>query len=238
MISLERVACLAVFQKRLGYTFQDLTLLDRALTHKSYAHEIGTHDHYERLEFLGDTVLDLIVSAYLYTKYPTSREGELSKLRARIVSTDSLAFLARSMEFGTALQLGRGEERSGGRHKNSLLAAALEAVVAAIYLDGGQCQAQVVFLCCFADALTQQLASTQGWDYKGLVQEQTLSAFGCLPTYRVVREEGPAHQKMFHVELTLSREYGCIGMGRSKKAAAQQAARQLWGLLQKDHACP
>lgn len=234
MISPERVAYLAVVQEKLGYTFHKLEVLDCALTHKSYANEVGSHSHYERLEFLGDAVLDLIMSTHLYTAYPTFGEGKLTKLRARIVSEDSLADLARQVDLGEALWLGRGEERTGGREKNSLLAAALEAVVAAMYLDGGLAAAQEAFLCRFAHTIEEHLTSAQGWDYKGLLQEHTLSLFGCMPTYRVVREEGPAHQKTFHVQLTLNGEYDCIGMGRSKKAAEQHAAQQLLATLQRD----
>jgi len=234
MISTERAACLAALQEKLGYTFHTLGVLNWALTHKSYANEAGIHCHYERLEFLGDAVLDVIVSTYLYTTYPTYGEGQLTTLRARIVSASSLAALACQIDLGSALLLGRGEERSGGRVKHSLLAAALEAVIAAIYLDGGLAAAQEVFWGCFTSAVTHRLTSTQGRDYKGLLQEYTLSAFGCMPTYDVVREEGPAHQKTFFVQLTLHDASGCIGIGQSKKAAEQHAAQQLWAVLHRE----
>jgi ribonuclease-3 len=225
-------------QERLGYTFRDLTLLDCALTHKSYANEAERSQHYERLEFLGDAVVGVIISAYLYTQYPDSQEGELSKLRARVVSTDSLAAFARAIDLGEALRLGRGEEYSGGREKPSLLAAALEAVVAAVYLDGGLAQAQQSFVRCFAEMMAQRVTSRRGWDYKGMLQEYTLSALGYTPTYRVVSEEGPPHQKTFHVRLSLNQEYDCLGRGPSKKAAEQHAAQQLLTLLQHDRAQP
>ncbi len=237
MIASERIACLTALQQQLGYTFQDVQLLECALTHKSYANEQGQPYHYERLEFLGDAVVELIISTYLYTTYPTAREGELSKLRASLVSAESLTELARQLRLGERLLLGRGEERTGGRDKHSLLAAALEAVVGALYLDSGFVQAQEVFLRCFGAAVVQQATSAEIRDYKGLLQEQTLSQFGCMPTYRVVHEEGPAHQKTFHVQLSLNREYDCIGTGRSKKAAEQHAAQQLLALLQQDSPC-
>jgi ribonuclease-3 len=218
-------------QEKLGYTFHTLDILNCALTHKSYANEVGLHGHYERLEFLGDAILDVIVSTYLYTTYPTFGEGQLTKLRARIVNASSLAALACQVDLGSALLLGRGEERSGGRAKHSLLAAALEAVIAAIYLDGGLVVAQEVFWRCFTSAVTCRLTSAQDRDYKGLLQEYTLSAFGCMPTYDVVREEGPAHQKTFYVQLTLHDTSGCIGIGQSKKAAEQHAAQQLLAVL-------
>jgi ribonuclease-3 len=239
VITAARAAALAVLQERLGYTFRALDLLNCALTHTSYTHETGrAYEHYERLEFLGDAVLDLIVSAYLYVTYPTSNEGQLSKLRARVVSARSLAALAQDLELGCFLLLGRGEEQTGGRDKLSLLAASLEAVIAAVYLDGGLSVVQEVFLRRFAPMLAQHLTSARTRDYKGLLQERALSTFGCLPTYRIVREEGPAHQKMFHVELTLHREYCCLGVGRSKKAAEQHAAQQLLERLQRDLRSP
>lgn len=228
MSTAERVKCLAILQQRLGYAFRNLELLSHALTHKSYTHEaVKSRENYERLEFLGDSVLDLIVSDYLYTTYPTSSEGQLTKLRARVVSERGLTVLARQLELGHFLMLGRGEAQTGGGQKPSLLAAALEAVFAAIYLDGGLPAARKVFLQCFAPAITERLTSARSRDYKGLLQERALSVFGCLPTYRVVREEGPAHQRTFHVQLTLARKYCCVGMGRSKKAAEQHAAQQL-----------
>ncbi len=236
MTEREREGGLAELQHRLGYTFRDVQLLDRALTHKSYANEMGLQQHhYERLEFLGDAVLELIVSTYLYATYPLAHEGDLSKLRSCLVNAEAFAALARELGLGELLQLGRGEARSGGQHKNSLLAAALEAVVGALYLDGGFDRAQSIFLTCFATALDERIHHAQVWDYKGLLQEQTLNLFGCTPTYRVVGEEGPAHQKTFHVQLSLNREvYDCIGTGRSKKAAEQHAARQLLARLLQD----
>jgi ribonuclease-3 len=235
VITAERTTLLAILQERLGYTFRDLDLLDRALMHKSYTHETGrAYESYERLEFLGDAVLGLIISAYLYATYPASSEGKLSKLRARVVSESGLNALAHQLELGRFLLLGRGEDQTGGRHKPSLLAASLEAVIAAVYLDGGLPVVQDVFLRRFAPAIEQRLTSVRARDYKGLLQEWTLSALGCLPTYHVVREEGPAHRKTFHVQLTLNREICCRGVGRSKKAAEQHAAKQLLDQLHVD----
>ena len=238
MITAERAALLAVFQARLGYTFQNIALLNQALTHRSYAHEVsGSHGDYERLEFLGDAVLGLIVSAYVYTTHATAREGQLSQLRARLVNQGTLATLARQLDLGRFLLLGRGEDQHGGRDKDSLLAAALEAVVAAIYLDGGLLQTQEVLLALLSSLTIEQCTSAMpDGDYKGLLQTQTLSVFGCIPTYQVLREEGPAHQKTFHVQLTLNHEYRCVGIGRSKKAAEQHAAKQLLELLQQTRA--
>jgi ribonuclease-3 len=221
-----------LLQERLGYTFHDCALLEQSVTHKSYTNEVAAdQEDYERLEFLGDAVLGLIIAAYLYTTFPTASEGQLSILRARIVSESGLAALADQLDLGGFLRLGRGEEQTGGRHKDSILAAALEAIIGAVYVDAGLRQAQDVFLRCFASRLEQSMSSTQECDYKGLLQEQALNAFGCLPTYCVVHEDGPAHQKTFHVQLTVNHKYRCVGVGRSKKAAEQQAAKQLLAQL-------
>ena len=224
----ERAERLALFQQRLGYCFMAPERLDRALTHRSYAAEAAedTGD-YETLEFLGDAVLGLILGTYLYERYPGCNEGQLSQMRSHLVSERNLAGLARQMELGDFLLLGRGEERSGGRQKDSLLAAALEAVLAALYLDTGLQRTREVFMGCFAEAIERRLASPQGQDYKGLLQQKALGAFGCVPTYQTVCEEGPPHQKTFHVRLSLTPEYDCIGVGPSKKAAGQHAAQQL-----------
>ena len=237
MITPEREALLAVFQARLEYTFQNLTLLNQALTHRSYAYEVaGSDGDYERLEFLGDAVLSLLVSAYVFTAQAAAREGQLSQLRARLVNQGTLATLARQLDLGRFLLLGRGEDQHGGRNKDSLLAAALEAVVAAIYLDGGFLQTQEVFWRCFLAAIQQCISAMPDGDYKGVLQTQTLSIFGCIPTYQVLREEGPAHQKIFHVQLMLNQKYKCVGIGHSKKAAEQHAAKQLLALLQQTRA--
>ncbi|GIX46411.1 MAG: ribonuclease 3 [Candidatus Tectimicrobiota bacterium] len=239
MIGDERLQQLAHFQTRLGYTFRDVALLNSALTHASYAYEVDAgRGHYERLEFLGDAVLDLIVSTYLYTAYPAWSEGQLSKVRARLVSESSLAELARQLELGRFLLLGRGEAQSGGRDKDSLLAAAFEAVFAALYLDGGLETAQRVFWHHFRPTLQQRLHAAKVYDYKGLLQEYALHTFGRLPVYRVVREEGPPHKKTFYVQLTLDEAHTCIGVGRSKKAAEQHAAKQLFERLHPEHGSP
>jgi ribonuclease III len=231
----DQVALLAVLQHALAYTFHQPERLEQALTHRSYAHEASEErGDYERLEFLGDAVLGLIVSAYLYERYPTYNEGHLSQLRACLVRREGLAALARQLALGRFLLLGRGEEQGGGRDKDSLLAAAFEAVLAAIYLDGGWEAAQRVFLQCFTTMIEQWESLYLERDYKSLLQQRALSIFGATPTYCVVHEEGPAHQKTFHVQITLHRDLRCLGIGRSKKAAEQHAAAQLLALLQED----
>jgi ribonuclease-3 len=235
VISTERATCLVSLQERLGYHFRNLSLLNCALIHKSYAHETGRqNENYERLEFLGDAVLDLIVSDYLYTTYPASQEGRLSKLRSEIVSESGLTMLANHLRLGCFLLLGRGEEQTGGRHKASLLSAAFEAVMAAIYLDSTLSVVKNVFLRTFTSLIGQRLTSSCSRDYKGLLQAYALGHYGCLPIYHIVREEGPAHQKIFHVQLSLARRFCCDGVGRSKKAAEQHAAKKLLQQLSGD----
>ena len=237
MIAASRAESLTLFEQRLGYKFAVLDQLNHALTHRSYSAETGdSTGDYETLEFLGDAVLGLILAAYLFERYPGYNEGQLSKMRSRLANAHSLAGLARHIGLGDLLLLGRGEEKSGGRHKDSLLAAALEAVLGAVYLDAGLQRAKAVFLGCFAEPIEGRLTSPQDQDHKGLLQQAALGLFGCVPTYQTVREEGPPHQKTFHVRLRVASEYDCIGVGRSKKAAGQDAARQLLPLLRQQGA--
>lgn len=232
MIAASRAQNLALFEQRLGHKFAVRDWLDRALTHRSYSAEAGdTTGDYETLEFLGDAVLGLILTAYLFERYPGCDEGQLSQMRSRLVNAGSLAGLARQVGVGDLLQVGRGEEKSGGRHKDSLLAAALEAVLGAVFRDAGYQATKDVFLGCFADSIEGRLTSCRDQDHKGLLQQTTLGLFGCVPTYQTVREEGPPHRKTFYVRLSVASEYDCIGIGRSKKAAGQDAARRLLGLL-------
>ena len=234
MIAASRAESLALFEQRLGHKFVVRDRLDRALTHGSYSAEAaGSTGDYETLEFLGDAVLGLVLASYLFERFPESNEGQLSQMRSRLVNTRSLADLARQVGVGDLLLLGRGEEKSGGRHKNSLLAAALEAVLGAVYLDGGLKGARAVFLGCFGKTIEGRLTSSQDQNHKGLLQQTALGLFGCVPTYQIVREEGPPHQKTFFVRLSVASEYDCIGIGRSKKAAGQDAARQLLRLLRR-----
>lgn len=212
----------------LAYTFADSGLLDEALTHKSYMNErrerAGAHN--ERLEFLGDAVLSLIVSQHLSAAFPHSTEGALSKLKARLVSESSLAGAARRLDLGRHLRLGRGEELTGGRDKPSLLANALEAVIAAIYLDGGLAAAQAFTLRALADELQAIGEKPVSQDFKTQCQEWCQKAFESLPQYMTVRESGPDHQKQFEVHVLIRGEVFGVGTGSSKKEAEQMAARE------------
>ena len=218
-------------QSLLGYRFKAPALLDEALTHSSLVNEQKTASvqHNERLEFLGDAVLSLVMSEYLASALPHSTEGTLSKLKAQVVSEASLARVARRIGLGEHLKLGRGEDRSKGREKDSLLADALEAVLAAVYLDGGFETSRTVTRRIFAEELTHMAAQQEqpgAGDYKTQFQEWCQKRYDTLPRYETVRETGPDHQKIFEVALSIHGEVVGVGSGRSKKEAEQQAAKQ------------
>ena len=214
-----------------NYRFTNTSFLIEALTHKSYVNErrdSGQKDN-ERLEFLGDAVLSLVMSDYLARRYPELSEGALSKLKAKLVSEASLGNAARRLDLGARLKLGRGEELSNGRDKTSLLADALEAIIAAVYLDGGFEASRTFTL----EALTDELHQIDvlqekpgGDDYKTRFQEWCQKRYELLPRYVIVRETGPDHQKVFEVEVQVNDRVFGIGRGLSKKEAEQEAAQR------------
>jgi ribonuclease III len=215
----------------LKYEFKNPALLAEALTHKSHVNERKSQDrkHNERLEFLGDAVLSLVISDHLARLFPQLSEGSLSKLKAKLVSEQSLAAAAKRLQFGARLQLGRGEELSKGREKSSLLADALEAVIAAVYLDGGLDASRDFTL----DALAQELREAEsqqakpgGDDYKTRFQEWCQRRYDLLPRYVTVGESGPDHHKLFEVEVHVDGKVVGAGQGHSKKEAEQLAAQQ------------
>ncbi len=211
-------------QHLLSYHFQTVALLEQALTHTSFAHEQGRAvQHNERLEFLGDAALTLIISAYLFHSLPQASEGMLSRLRSSVVKEPTLAQVARRVRLGEYLFLGRGEEVSGGREKNSLLADTLEAVIAAVYLDGGIMRAEEVVLNLFAPEL-ERLSSVSRQDPKSILQQLTLERGEGLPSYQLISEEGPDHDKTFVVEILVANRVRGQGRGKSKKEAEQAAA--------------
>jgi len=215
-------------QHRLGYRFRRPRLLREALTHKSYlneAKETGELDN-ERLEFLGDAVLDLVVSQHLLSAFPDAAEGELSKLRARLVNEKTLARVARRIGLGELLRLGRGETKTQGRNKPSLLADALEAVLAGVYLDGGLDAAAASVRAAFSEELASCDRSLLArGDFKTDLQEVCQREFEMLPHYQMIREAGPDHEKLFEVEILIRGERYGIGVGTSKKEAEQMAAK-------------
>jgi len=218
----------------LGHRFRDLSLLDLALRHSSYTHErpeAGPSN--EQLEFLGDAVLALTMSHLLMERFPDSTEGELSRRRASLVNARQLAQVARGLDLGACLLLGRGEERQAGRQKPSLLADALEAVLAAAYLDGGFKTAQRLVSRWFAPILAEQAHLT--WqDAKTALQELTQARHKQSPIYHLLEESGPSHARHFTVELRLGDTALAQGEGPSKKQAEQQAARRALRKLTED----
>jgi ribonuclease III len=227
MLDDERKAQIAALEQALSYGFTRVELLNQALTHKSYVHERRqSMQHNERLEFLGDAVLGLVISDYCYATFAALAEGELSKLRASLVNEGNLARIARRLDLGAYLLVGRGEELTGGRAKASLLADTLEAVLAAIYLDSSLDRVYQVVLHCFREELATVLHEGHK-DFKSDLQEYTQEKFGCVPTYVVVREYGPDHEKVFEVELMIQGRLQGIGTGKSKKEAEQTAARKV-----------
>ncbi|HEV7509520.1 MAG TPA: ribonuclease III [Thermoanaerobaculia bacterium] len=210
-------------EERLGYRFKRLDLLSLALTHRSWANEQGIPEHYERLEFLGDSVLGLISAEWLYIRYPELPEGELSKLKAQLVSRPALARHAEEIGLGSALKIGVGEERSGGRTKASLLADSMEAVIGALYLDGGLEVARKVVEPMMKTGFEER-ASQDLTDSKTQLQEVSQALGWALPEYRLTAASGPDHNKVFVVECWLAGELGGTGEGPSKKVAEQRAA--------------
>jgi ribonuclease-3 len=222
---------LDALQSALDYQFGNSRLLEEALTHKSYVNEqrsAAASDN-ERLEFLGDAVLSLVVSEQLATLLPHSSEGVLSKHKARLVSESMLAGVARRLKLGSCLRLGRGEELSKGREKDSLLADAVEAVIAAVHVDGGLESSRRVVARLFEQEFSQVASQRHRPgedDYKTQVQEWCQRRFDSLPSYAVVRESGPDHDKIFEVEVSVNGEVVGRGTGRSKKEAEQSAAKE------------
>lgn len=215
------------FAHRLGVEFSDYLLLSRALTHRSYLneHPEALEDN-ERLEFLGDAVLDFLVGAWLYNSFPEMAEGQLTRLRSALVRTEQLAEFGTQINLGSAMRLGRGEAESGGRQRQALLCATFEAVVGALYLDQG-IDAVRSFIEPFLERVADEiLASGKTQDPKSILQEWVQSKGNEAPTYRTISANGPDHSKIFEVEVLINgTKYG-HGFGRSKQAAAKAAARE------------
>ena len=207
----------------LGYTFQNPDLLRIALTHRSWANEHGERDNYERLEFLGDSVLGLVAARWLYDRYPEEPEGRLAKWKSFLVSAPALAAFAGSITLGPELRLGVGEARSGGSAKDSILADAVESIFGAIYLDGGLEAASGVIERFLEEALAEHSRLSHA-DAKTRLQELAQARGWGLPSYRVVAESGPDHRKRFTVECSVSGEVMGAAEGGSKKAAEQRTA--------------
>jgi ribonuclease-3 len=240
----------SALQETLGYRFRDAGILERALTHSSFAREAesaaGTGtvlpSDNEQLEFLGDSVLSFVVSQELFRMFPEYSEGDLSKLRAHVVSARALSRPAKQLEIGRFLRFGKGEEKSGGRSKSALLVNALEAIIAALFLDGGLDTAhQIVLKFILRPSLRELEAGSKGvlpvTDYKSALQEAVHAAGRPQPRYSVIKEEGPDHRKIFTVEVSVAAFNSDSPLitraeGTTKKRAEQRAAREAWESLQ------
>jgi len=215
----------------LGVRFKDGELRDLALTHRSYAFENDQTTHNERLEFLGDAVLGIVVTDMAYRAFPQMPEGELAKLRAAIVNMTALADVARGLDIGRFLLLGKGEEMSGGRDKTSILADALEAMLGAVYLDRGLNAARDLIERLFRPRMIAYVRGEGERDYKTILQELASAEVHALPEYRIT-ERGPDHEKEFEATVYLGGAEWGTGSGRSKKEAEQQAAHEAFVRLQ------
>ena len=215
-------------QEKIEIEFDDLELLTRALTHKSYANERREQSlkDNERLEFLGDAVLDLIVNQYLFVQYPNYPEGELAQIRSVVVSALTLAEKSREIDLGKYLLLGKGEEATGGRERNSILADAFEALIGSIYLDQGLEVAQDFILELLIPNINMVEQGNHIQDYKTLLQELLQKNSDHRPQYEVIKEEGPDHNKLFTVQVKFKGEVLGVGTGSSKKRAQQSSAKE------------
>lgn len=220
---------LSLLEDRLGYRFRRIDLLEEATIHKSFMNEgrrLGVTRNNERLEFLGDTVLGLVIAEYLMMNFPKYPEGVLSKFKGRVVSEPTLAIFSRQIGIGNFLLIGKGEELTQGREKSSLLADALEAVIAAIYLDGGLDAARSFIIGHFRALIAQTVSVDSVQDYKTDLQEYCQRELETLPLYQIIGQRGPDHQKEFDVAVMIrGKSYG-EGSGRSKKEAEQKAAKE------------
>jgi ribonuclease III len=223
----ERKKALKILQKKFRYRFRKLDLLDLGLRHKSFAHENCDSEYKdnERMEFLGDAVLDLIIGHLLMERHPEYSEGDLSKLRAAAVNTTRLSKIARDLSLGEFLLLGKGEELTKGREKISILAGSLEAVMAAVYLDGGFKKAMKVVSALFSPYLEAEEKDSSHQDFKTKLQERSQEIFRATPRYLLSKEFGPDHDKVFGVKVVIEKRVAGFGAGKSKKEAEQKAAR-------------
>jgi ribonuclease-3 len=212
-----------MIEKKFNYKFKDRELLKTALTHSSYANETSVESN-ERLEFLGDAVLGFIVAHVLFKRYPDASEGKLSKMRSSIVSRMNFAHLARELKIDKQVLLGKGEENTGGRERESNISGTFEAVIGAIFIDGGYRRVSKIITTLLKNCLNGDEEIFK--DYKTKLQEVAQRKFKKVPKYKVVLEEGPPHDKNFHIEVRLGRKSFGKGVGRNKKQAEQEAAKQ------------
>ena len=226
VLDFDRLQKLWKLEDKISYQFSNLELLNQALTHKSYAYESLKNNckHYEMLEFLGDSVLDMVISHLLMQKYPEASEGELSKNRSSLVNTRRLSILARQFCLGEYILLGKGEDQSQGRSKPTILSCVYEAVIGAIYVDGGFKKVTTVIHTHFKQLVTHKLTRGIYRDFKSRLQEYVQSTFKTIPEYHVLSESGPPHAKEFEVTIKINGKFYGTGRGKNKKEAQQCAA--------------
>jgi ribonuclease III len=217
-------------ESRIGYRFNDVAVLRNAMAHRSWCAEHRGVDSNERLEFLGDSVLGWVVTDLIYRRYTDQHEGQLTNLRKALVNAHSLAAIARDLDVGSALLLGRGEERSGGRTRTSILADALEAIIGAVYLDGGVDAARSLVVRLVEPRVNPAATGQAFVDHKTVLQERATRQFSAVPRYDV-RDDGPDHAKRFFAEVRVGDGWSALGEGGSKKLAEQDAARNLLALF-------
>jgi len=222
-------------EKKIVYEFRSKELLDEALRHSSFVNEQPDADlrDNERFEFLGDAVLNLIVGHILMERYPNVNEGDLSRTRANLVNESQLAIIARAIDLGAFIRLGKGEIQTNGRDKNSILAGAFEALIAAVYLDGGFKAAFKIIENNFIPLLDSVNSAIDSYDYKSQLQEWVQEEQGAMPYYKVVREEGPDHDKTFWISVKVF-DVESDGQGKNKKMAEQDAAKKALEILKKE----
>lgn len=216
------------FEKIIGYKFNNIKILEESLTHSSYSNEDKAYNkvNNERLEFLGDAVLSISVSRYIFDEFPDYPEGDLTKLRAQVVCEDTLSLVAANLNLGKYLLLGKVKKSSGGRERKSILADAVEAVIAAIYLDGGYKQAEKFVLNNLTEYIKLAVKGKIITDFKSYLQEYYQSkSQSCKIRYVVTKEEGPDHDKVFHVNVMVNKNVAGKGVGKNKKIAEQNAAK-------------
>lgn len=221
-------------EKIVGYSFHDRALLEEALTHRSRANEVQGGADNQRLEFFGDSILGFLISHLLFTRFPAAREGELTHMRAALVDEARLSGIAAELGIGSYLALGRGEERSGGREKRSVLADAYEALIAAIYLDGGVAAVRSTVKRHFAGFMGEfAVSGVSMTDYKTELQEYTQSCFASVPKYELTAATGPDHEKVYRFSVMVNGLPAGAGEGKSKKEAQQAAAREAIAFLKR-----
>ncbi len=225
---------LQTLEQKIGYNFSNHAIFTEALTHKSYSNEDdGNIKNYERLELLGDAVLELAVTDILMKEYPDGTEGDLSKARSSVVKASVLVQIAKTIELGEYVRLGKGEEHSGGRGRDSILACAMESILGAVYIDGGFEKARSVVKRLWGDIIEKVFSEEYDVDYKTKLQEIVQSKYRLLPEYNVIDISGPSHSRVFVVQV-LAGDISQIGLGKNKKEAAQKAAGKALKMIKEE----